>query len=100
MPHFVDLNNFVAVIHGEVQLWSAPGSVQISIFSFMRAGCLDLVRCTLLTESKDELTIAGGRQDGKRILGRSLDAALNDSKVLPCVQRRSLDDRLDRRRVC
>ena len=46
---------------------------------------MDLFSCTILTESKDELTIAGGRQDGKRILGRSLYDALDDSKVLLCI---------------
>ena len=85
VPHFMDLNEFVAVIHGKVQLRSAPSSVQIPISSLMRAGCLDLFRCTLLTESEDKLTIAGGRQDGKRILGRSLDDALDDTKVLLCI---------------
>ena len=81
----MDLNDFVAVIHGNVQLRSAPSSVQIPISSLMRTRCLDLFRCTLLAESEDELSIAGGRQDGKRILGRSLDDALDDSKVLLCV---------------
>ena len=90
----MDLNDFVAVIHGKVQLRCAPSSLQISIFSLMRAGCLDLFRCTLLTESKDELSIAGSRQDGKRILGRSLDDTLDDSKVLLCVLEVRANDNL------